>query len=147
MRSPGGRAWRAPAWEGPFTKGPSLVHFDPKGGVGEGFCHGEVHRSDEVLHLFYTRMGDRPELIFHAIVDLGGDWMRWQASTQVTLLAPDLPWEGAALALERSVMGGLEHRVRELRDPCVFIDDDGAAYLLYCGAGESGIGIAKLSGL
>jgi hypothetical protein len=99
------------------------------------------------LHLFYTRMGDRPERILHATVDLDGDWMGWRASDPVTLMAPDLPWEGAGLALEVSVMGGLEHRARELRDPCVFIDADGAAYLLYCGAGESGIGIAKLSGL
>jgi hypothetical protein len=41
-------------------------------------------------------------------------------------------------------MGGERHRVRELRDACVFDDTDGETYLLYCGAGQSGIGIAKL---
>ena len=65
----------------------------------------------------------------------------------MTRLEPELPWEGADLPLETSVMGGLESRARELRDPCVFVDADGATYLLYCGAGESGIGIARLEEL
>ena len=38
-------------------------------------------------------------------------------------------------------------RVRELRDPGVFEDAAGEKYLLYCGAGESGIGLAAISGL
>jgi hypothetical protein len=143
----GGELWRAPGWEAPFTIGPRLVDFDAKGGVGEGFRHGEVHRSCDLLHLFYTRMGDRPERILHSTVELRGDWIGWTASDPVTLLEPELPWEGADLPLETSVMGGLDHRARELRDPCVFTDADGTAYLLYCGAGESGIGIARLAGL
>lgn len=143
----GGELWRAADWEGPFKQGPALVPFDAKGGVGEGFRHGEVHRAGEFLHLFYTRMGDRPERILHSTVELRGDWIGWKASDPVTLLEPELPWEGADLSLEISVMGGLDRRARELRDPCVFADADGAAYLLYCGAGESGIGIATLDGL
>lgn len=143
----GGELWRAPEWEGPFIKGPSLVHFDAKRGVGDGFRHGEVHRAGDLVHLLYTRMGDRPERILHATVDLRGDWLGWQASAPVTLLAPELPWEGADLPLETSIMGGLERRARQLRDPCVFADADGSTYLLYCGGGESGIGIARLTGL
>ena len=91
-------------------------------------------------------MGDRPERILHSTVDLRGDWIGWKPSDPVTLLEPELPWEGAELPLETSVMGGLDRRVRELRDPCVFVDADGAAYLLYCGAGESGIGIPDSTG-
>ena len=41
-------------------------------------------------------------------------------------------------------MGAITERVRELRDPCIFEDDDGTVYLLYCGAGENGIGIVKI---
>ena len=63
------------------------------------------------------------------------------------MLEPELDREGADLPLQTSTMGTETSCVRELRDPCVFIDDDGAAYLLYCGTGESGIGIAKLEGL
>ena len=36
--------------------------------------------------------------------------------------------------------------VRQLRDPCVY-EEDGRTYLLYCGGGESGIGIAEVLGL
>ena len=45
-----------------------------------------------------------------------------------------------------TVMGAVDRPVHALRDPCVFEDADGKTYLLYCGAGESGIGIAALSG-
>ena len=41
-------------------------------------------------------------------------------------------------------MGASSERSRELRDPCVFEDNDKKLYLLYCGAGESGIGIVEL---
>jgi hypothetical protein len=93
----GGELWRAVDWKAPFTKGPKLADYHPKGGVGAGFRHGEVHRRGELLHLFYTRMGDRPERILHCTVDLRGDWMGWRASDPVTLLEPELPWEGAPI--------------------------------------------------
>jgi len=143
----GGGLWRTPAWETPVEKGPQLVPFDAKEGIGEGFRHGETHLAGDTLNLLYTRMGDRPERILHATVDLAGDWLDWTATKPQVLLEPELPWEGADLPLQTSVMGGVDGPMRELRDPCVFIDDDGVAYLLYCGAGESGIGIARLEGL
>lgn len=141
----GGCLWRARDWEGPFEAGPNLVPYDANGGIGDGFRHGEVHRVADRLHVFYTRMGDRPERILHAEVDLDGGWTDWVASEPVTILAPELGWEGADLTLETSIMGAVNRRVRELRDPCVFEDADGKHYLLYCGGGESGIGLAALS--
>jgi hypothetical protein len=74
-----------------------------------------------------------------------GDWREWQATEPVTLLEPELDWEGADLPLKTSTIGTETTRVHQLRDPCVFMDEDGAGYLFYCGAGESGIGVAKLS--
>lgn len=143
----GGGLWRASSWEAPFEMGQQLVPFDANEGVGDGFRHGETHLIGDTLHMLYTRMGDRPESILHSTVDLTGDWLGWSASEPRVLMAPELPWEGAELPLKTSVMGGVDRPVRELRDPCVFVDDNGAAYLLYCGAGESGIGIARLEGL
>ena len=64
-----------------------------------------------------------------------------------TILEPELAWEGADLNLEHSVMGAVDGKVRELRDPCVFEDNDGKVYLLYCGGGESGIGIVRLNNI
>lgn len=143
----GGGLFRADAWEGPFEPGPNLVHYDPKEGVGEGYRHGECFIHDNVLHLLYHCMGDCPERILHATVAMQGDWKQWHASDPVTLLEPELEWEGADLPLAVSTMGTETTRVRQLRDPCLFIDEDGLAYLFYCGAGESGIGVARLKGL
>ncbi len=94
-----------------------------------------------------ARMGSRPEAILHTRLSLAGDWRTWTVGPTSTVLTPELEWEGADLPLETSVMGAVDRRVRELRDPCVFEDADGKTYLLYCGAGESDIGIAALNGL
>lgn len=143
----GGEIWRAPRWEGPFERGPAILPFNALDGIGEGMRHGEVHRKGRTLHVFFTRMGDRPERILHTSLTLGGDWLEWSAGPTNTVLAPVHDWEGADLPMETSVMGALDRRMRELRDPCVFEDADGRTYLLYCGAGESAIGIAALTGL
>lgn len=143
----GGILMRADQWEGPFETGPRLVHYDSKDGIGEGYRHGETYIHDNTLHLFFHCMGDCPERILHATVDMRGDWRQWNASESVTLLEPELEWEGADLPLDISTMGTETTRVRQLRDPCVFVDDDRASYLFYCGAGENGIGIARLDGL
>ena len=116
----GGVLWRAADWDGPFEPGPQLVPFAVKEGIGEGFRHGEVHRVGDTLHLLYTRMGDRPERILHATVSLHGDWMGWTTAPPTTLLVPELPWEGADLPLEASVMGAVAGPAHALRDPCVF---------------------------
>ena len=42
--------------------------------------------------------------------------------------------------------GEIDRLVRQLRDPCVY-EEDGRTYLLYSGGGESGIGIAEVTGL
>jgi hypothetical protein len=141
----GGEIWRSDSWEAPFERGPAILPFAVKQGVGHGFRHGEVHRRGDLLHVFFTQMGDWPERILHATVTLSGDWLEWTAKGVRDLLEPELEWEGADLPLRKSTMGAEMGRVRELRDPCVFQDADGATYLLYCGAGESGIGIAELS--
>jgi hypothetical protein len=72
--------------------------------------------------------------------------MDWTAAAPQILLQPELEWEGADLPLQTSVMGAATGRLRELRDPCYYEDADGQRYLLYCGASESGIGIARLEG-
>lgn len=142
----GGEIWRASDWEGPFEQGPQLIHYDAKEGVGEGFRHGESHRVGSTLYILYTRMGDCPERIVYVTVELNDNWSSWRASEPVELLSPELEWEGADLPEKISTMGSVPGRLRELRDPCVFVDADGSTYLLYCGACESGIGLARLEG-
>lgn len=142
----GGDLWRSRDWGEPFEHGPNIIPYEPLGGVGLGFRHGETRIIDGRLHLFFHRMGDMPESILHTVIDTRGDWMDWKAGETATILTPKLSWEGADLPLTRSVMGANRGKARELRDPCYFEDDDGARYLLYCGAGEGGIGITRLSG-
>jgi hypothetical protein len=142
----GGDIWRAPDWGAPFVKGPNVAFYHPRKGIGEGFRHGEARIIDGLLHIFYTRFGDRPERILHSTIHIDKDWMEWTANSPETLLSPEGEWEGAELALNRSVMGAAHCQLRELRDPCYFQDTDGQRYLLYVGGGESGIGLARLSG-
>ena len=140
----GAEIWRSDDWHLPFIKGPKILPYDPKEGVGSGFRHGEVFLRGKVLHIFFTNIGDQPERIIHTTISLHSDWMKWAVKEQDIVLEPELVWEGADLNKNKSVMGAITERVRELRDPCIFEDDDGTVYLLYCGAGENGIGIVKI---
>jgi hypothetical protein len=59
------------------------------------------------------------------------------------VLEPELDWEGADLPLEPSNWGASKGPVRQLRDPGIY-EEDGKLYLLYSGAGEQNLGIARL---
>ena len=107
----GGALWRSRDWRAPFEKGPQIAPFHPRDGVGEGFRHGETRVIDGRLHLFFHRMGDRPESILHSAIDTSGDWMNWTASDPYVLLQPELDWEGADLPLAPSVMGAATGRL------------------------------------
>ena len=121
-----------------FESGPVL--FRPE------MRHAAVRCAGDALDVFWSRVGDAPERILHSRIRLDGDWTRWREEEARVVLEPELPWEGAGLDVEPSVRGEINRRVRQLRDPCVY-EEDGRVYLLYCGGGESGIGIAEVQGL
>ena len=60
------------------------------------------------------------------------------------LIKPTTDMEGAGLPMSPSTTGGVNHRVNQLRDPCVFVEGD-KKYLLYTIAGEMGIAIGELN--
>ena len=140
----GARLYRARHWSGPFETGPQLLPFAAHEGRGEGCRLGAVCRQGNRLHLVYSRMGDCPERILHCELALEGDWQHWSVGPSRELLAPERPWEGGDLSALPTRMGAANAPACELRDPFVFRDGDGALYLLYCGGGERGIGIAAL---
>jgi hypothetical protein len=72
------------------------------------------------------------------------DWRNWQPGPPQTMLTPDEPYEGADLPLRPSTRGSDLERVRELRDPAIYQEDE-RTYLLYTIAGEQGIAIAELT--
>ena len=107
--------------------------------------HSGLWLRDDTLYVFWSRVGDAPESILVSTVDLSPpDWDDWQATEPQELLRAELPWEGSELQVESSLRGELGLPANELRDPYVFIDHDGQAYLLYVGSGEQAIGLARL---
>ena len=118
-----------------FEAGPVLFSQDQR--------HTAVLVKGDTLSVFYSQAGDCPEHILCATIDLSADWGDWQASEPVSVLLPEMDYEGADLPLLPSERGAIHSRARQLRDPAIF-QEDGRTYLLYSVAGESGIAIAEL---
>ena len=114
------------------------------------FCpemrHAAVRCTGEALDVFWSRVGDAPERILYSRIRLEGEWTQWRDEGCSVVLEPEHAWEGVDLSVEPSVRGEINRLVRQLRDPCLY-QEDGRTYLLYCGGGESGIGIAEVLGL
>ena len=121
-----------------FESGPVL--FRPE------MRHAAVRYREDALDVFWTRVGDAPERILHSRVRIDAEWMQWRDEGAHAVLEPEHDWEGAGLPVEPSARGEVTRLARQLRDPCVY-EEDGRIYLLYCGGGESGIGIAEVLGL
>ncbi len=119
-----------------FEEGPTLFTVDMR--------HSAVLLRGTALHVFFSNAYDCPECILHSRIDLESDWMVWEATEPVTLLAPDCDYEGADRPLDPSERGSVHERVRQLRDPGIF-EEDGKTYLLYSVAGEYGLAIAELA--
>ena len=105
--------------------------------------HCAVSLEDGILHVLYSRIGDRPESILLSKIVLTEDWNEWIPTPPLMILKPELSYEGANLPLRSSQSGAVRVPVRELRDPAIF-KEDGKTYLLYTVAGESGIAIAEI---
>ena len=123
-----------------FEKGPNpFEKLNQKG----PFRHSAVMIKDETLYVFYSRIGDIPERILLSKILLSEDWNTWTPTEPITVLAPEMDYEGGNLPLTVSKIGASKTPVRELRDPAIF-EDNGKIYLLYSIAGELGIGVAEL---
>ncbi len=118
-----------------FERGPTL--FD------EDMRHSAIKVDGDVASIFYTQVGEAPERVLLATIDLTADWMTWQESSPTVILEPETDYEGASLKLEPSARHAAVDPVRQLRDPAIF-QEQGKTYLLYSVAGEFGIAIAEL---
>jgi hypothetical protein len=143
----GGKLYRSTDGLNKFTEGPNPL---PGGEMRSGDYnspgprHVGLLRVGPKLSVFYSNIGDAPERILRATISLSGDWKQWRASSPEEVLRPETEYEGAGLPLKESKPGAVKGRENALRDPAIFVNDDGEAYLLYSVAGESGIAIAKL---
>jgi len=122
----------------PFEAGPSLIGADS----GRLLRHAAVDLRGDLLRVYYSRIGDRPERILRSETRLTADWLKWRASAPVEVLRPEEAYEGTDKPLEISMPDEAPGRVRQLRDPGIF-KEGGKSYLLYSIAGESGLAIGE----
>jgi hypothetical protein len=118
-----------------FEAGPLLFNPDMR--------HSALLKRDDTLHVFWTQVGHAPERILLSTIDLSVDWENWQETDAAEVLRPETDWEGADAPLVPSVRSVAYGHVNQLRDPAIYVEDDGV-YMLYSVAGESGIAITKL---
>ncbi len=136
---------------GAFESGPLLIGDDAR---REDFFfppgqpsvrHLALHLEGDRLYVFCSRQGDAPEHVMMTALDVSDpDWRHWRAGPLRSLLLPERPWEGGGLPVTPSERGAVHVPVCQLRDPCLFQDDDGRLYLLYTVQGEQGIALAEL---
>lgn len=108
--------------------------------------HSAVRLVDNMLQVFYSRVGDSPERILLSTIDLNaGDVEAWKPTfPPEEILHAELEWEGGDLKIEPSKSGYAPQMVNQLRDPCIFEDIGGSLYLFYSGGGENAIGVVRL---
>ena len=130
-----GQIYRSRDGLGDFEAGPRLFNKDMR--------HSALLRRGDVLHVFWTQVGEAPERIRHSTIDLRPDWFSWREVGGEEILRPERPWEGADAPLVPSIRSTAYGHVNQLRDPAVY-EENGEVYLLYAVAGESGIAIARV---
>lgn len=119
-----------------FEVGPTLFDSNTR--------HAALMVWHDNLLVFYSQVGDTPERILLSEIDISVGWWKWRATPPTVVLEPEAHYEGANCQMEPSVRGLADRPVRQLRDPAIF-NEDGNSYLLYSVAGESGLGLAKIS--
>ena len=130
-----GRFYRSRDGFTAFQQGPLLFNADMR--------HAALLKRDELLHVFWTRVGDAPERILLSVVELARDWTVWKDTEPTEVLRPERDWEGARAPLEPSLRGPVYSRVNQLRDPAIYVEGN-RIFLLYAVAGESGIALAEI---
>jgi hypothetical protein len=123
-----------------FEVGPSLFRDTPFAGRVR---HVALVPRGRRLEVFFTAIGDAPEMIMVASVELDGDWTGWRAGPAAEVLRPEAAYECVHLPVAPSEAGDIAVSVRQLRDPFV-LDEDGRAVLFYAACGEQAIAGATL---
>jgi hypothetical protein len=123
-----------------FEVGPSLVRDGPYAGRVR---HVALVLEGRRLDVYFTAIGDAPERVMVASVELDGDWTTWRAGDAVEVLRPEATYECVDLPVEPSESGDIAVRARQIRDPFVF-DEDGRTVLFYAACGEQAIAAATL---
>ena len=105
--------------------------------------HAAILLIGDTLFIFYSRIGDAPERILLSRITLNNNWNSWSPSVSIDIAKPTADYEAIDLPIRPSVTGSYYGRVRQLRDPFVYVEN-GKWFLLYSAAGESSIVIGEL---
>ena len=133
---PGGVLLRASSPNGPFEAGPLFIN---------GMRHAAILVQDDLVEVFFSRIGDEPERLLVTSIDPDKMWREPYEPVLRELIRPEVPYEGADMAIGKSAVGETTSRVNALRDPYVYSSVGGQTYLFYAIAGESGIAVARIS--
>ena len=147
--------WRSFEWRGHFyalaMPGQFYRSYDLLTGYQEGpmlfnpnMRHCAVLVRDDVLHVFWTQVGDIPEHVIHSKIELTDDWFEWRVTGGEELMRPKYDWEGADAPLEPSQRSTAYGLVNQIRDPAIYVEGE-SLYLLYAFGGESGIALARVA--
>ncbi|MEM7407402.1 MAG: hypothetical protein AAF458_19045 [Pseudomonadota bacterium] len=138
-------AWHALAMPGHlFRSRDGFTDFEPVGSLATpAMRHAAVAVRGTMLHIVYTNVGDCPERLLAAELDLTRPFADGQAVEAADLLAPEHRYEGVDCPSIPSVRGIARERKFELRDPAIYVGDEGN-FLLYAVAGEAGIALARI---
>ena len=126
--------YKSDTWDG---------EFEPIFNLINKIRHSAVYVKNDVLYLFYTLVGEVREKIYLTKIKLQDDHSKWEPISVQMIMKPERDYEGNNLTKVPSNFGSVYEKVNQLRDPCVYEEDD-KLYLLYSTAGESGIGLSRL---
>lgn len=133
-----GILYRSDRLKGKFEKGPDIFEK-----IDIRQRHMAVKVVEDTLYIFYSIKEDTPEHIVVSRLRLSTDWTKWRVESYESVLEPETDYEGAGFPLGKSESGAIHHKVRQLRDPGIY-DEDDKTYLFYSIAGESGIAAARI---
>lgn len=118
--------------------------FEPGPNMLPSSRHTAVLKRGDELDIFYSRGEDCPEHILVTTMSLVGDWKTWQPRPSQSLLKPERDYEGVNEPCVPSSFGAVHGMAHQLRDPCIYVEDD-RVYMVYSCAGESSLAIAQLT--
>jgi hypothetical protein len=149
--SKGALVHRSPDGLAPFAAGRDAYPAASPGARGQyneagNVRHVAVHKTGDQLAVYFTLIGDKPERILRSWIDLSAAWTSWTMGPAQEIIRPTRGFEGSKLPLKPSKAGRARGPENAFRDPAIFVDIDDRLYLLYSVMGESGIGIAEVTG-
>ncbi len=112
--------------------------FTPQFNFLDKSRHTAVYVDLDILYIFYTLVEEAPESLYVCKIQ------NWEVIDNYKLKEPTYTWEGSEQPNIPSSFGTGFGFLNQLRDPCIF-EEDNNIYLLYSYGGESGIAISNLT--